>query len=325
MNAAPVMLLDSASLYFRAFFGVSESVVGPTGRPVNAIRGLLDFITRLTKDFAPADVIACWDNDWRPDWRVQLVPSYKAHRVADSLDSGEPVTADARSNASALDDVRGTGEVPEEVPDLLAEQVPVIADVLSALGLGPVGAAGFEADDVLATLARQQVDQGQPVLVVTGDRDLFQLVGGLVRVVYTARSVTRPSVVDDSWLLAKYGVEGRAYRDFSALRGDASDGLPGISGVGEKTAAKLIGEYGAIPQILAAAADPASVIRPKLKAALLDGADYLGRAQQVVTARSDVPITADRVPADAQRAAQLGQLYGLGSSMSRVLAALPLR
>ena len=212
------MLLDTASMYFRAFYGVPDSFKAPDGTPVNAVRGLLDFISRLVADYRPTHLVCCWDNDWRPQWRVDLIPSYKAHRV-------EYV-------------VQGAPDV-EEVPDPLEAQVPVILDVLAAFGIPVIGADGYEADDVIGTLSR---DAGMPVDVVTGDRDLFQLVDddAQVRILYIARGVGRHERVTNSVVQEKYGIDGRQYADFAALRGDASDGLPGVNGIGEKTAATLL-------------------------------------------------------------------------------------
>ena len=209
-----LMLLDTASLYFRAFFGVPE-ITGPDGTPVNAVRGLLDFISRLVGDYRPTDLVCCWDDDWRPQWRVDLLPSYKAHRVVAER-TGQP-------------DV-------EEVPDPLEVQVPIIREVLAAFGICVVGAPGYEADDVIGSLASQA---SQPVDIVTGDRDLFQLVDDDrdVRVLYIARGVGNHERVTNDWVRAKYGIDARQYADFATLRGDASDGLPGVAGVGEKTAA----------------------------------------------------------------------------------------
>src|SRR6478735_779942 len=212
------MLLDTASMYFRAFYGVPDSFKAPDGTPVNAVRGLLDFISRLTGEYAPTHLVCCWDNDWRPQWRVDLLPSYKAHRV--------------EAERSTAPDV-------EVVPDPLEAQIPVILDVLAAFGIAVVGADGYEADDVIGTLA---TDAGMPVDVVTGDRDLFQLVDDEheVRVLYIARGVGRHERVTNSVVQEKYGIHGHQYADFAALRGDASDGLPGVSGIGEKTAATLL-------------------------------------------------------------------------------------
>ena len=242
------MLLDSASMYFRAFFGVPE-ILAPDGTPVNAVRGLLDFVSRLVADYRPTHLVACWDNDWRPQWRVDLLPSYKAHRVEAE-----------RTGAPDL----------EEVPDALEVQVPIIREVLDAFGICVLGADGYEADDVIGSLASQA---RQPVDVVTGDRDLFQLVDDEadVRVLYIARGVGKHERVTNDWVRAKYGVDARQYADFATLRGDASDGLPGVAGVGEKTAATLLGRFGDMDGILAAALDPDTDMGPgprgKIKAA----------------------------------------------------------
>src|SRR3954452_21422989 len=196
------MPLATASLYFRAFFGVPDSVVAPNGMPVNAVRGLLEFINRLVEDYQPTHLACCWDNDWRPQWRVDLLPSYKAHRVQR--------------------EVAGAPDV-EVVPDPLETQVPVIRDVLAAFGIAVVGADGYEADDVIGTLA---TDAGMPVDVVTGDRDLFQLVGddAEVRVLYIARGVGRHERVTCSVVREKYGIESYKSAAFATLRGDPSDG-----------------------------------------------------------------------------------------------------
>jgi 5'-3' exonuclease len=172
------LLLDTASLYFRAFFGVPDSIRAPDGTPVNAVRGLLDFMTRLISEYRPTEVACCWDNDWRPEWRVELLPSYKTHRVAEAVDDAPDV---------------------EVVPDPLEIQVPIIEDVLAALGVAIVGVDGYEADDVIGTLA---TDAPMPVDVVTGDRDLFQLVDDdrEVRVLYTARGVGKHERIDDGFL-----------------------------------------------------------------------------------------------------------------------------
>jgi 5'-3' exonuclease len=298
------MLLDTASLYFRAFFGVPE-IKGPDGTPVNAVRGLLDFIARLTADYRPADLVCCWDDDWRPQWRVDLLPSYKAHRVVEEKPAGPDV---------------------EEVPDPLAVQVPIIRDVLDAFGICVVGAAGYEADDVIGTLATRAE---QPVEVVTGDRDLFQLVDDerRVRVLYTARGVGRHERVTDEWVVAKYGVHARQYADFATLRGDASDGLPGVAGIGEKTAATLLQRYGDMAGIRAAALDPASDMGPGPRSKLKAAADYLEVAPRVVAVARDLdlgsPDTAlPREPRDLQRVADLGERWGIESPVRRLTEVL---
>ena len=292
------MLFDTASLYFRAFHGLPSSLRAPDGRPVNAVRGLLDFIARFVTDYSPTRLACCWDDAWRPAWRVALLPSYKAHRVDH-------------------DEV-------EQVPEELVAQVPLIRDVLAALGLPVVGAADCEADDVIGTLAARSAI---PVDVVTGDRDLFQLVDDArgVRVLYCGRGVANHDRVDAAWLRAKYGIDGAGYVDFAVLRGDPSDGLPGVAGIGEKTAAKLVTEHGDLDGIMAAATSGAlpATTTAKLAAAV----EYLGPAREVVAVRTDAPVpdvdlTLPGAPADPERFAELAAELGLGGSAERIAKAL---
>jgi len=297
------MLLDTASLYFRAFFGVPETITSPDGQPVNAVRGLLDFIAFLVDRHRPTRLVACMDADWRPQFRVELVPSYKAHRLAPG------------------------GGGAEVVPPTLVPQVTVIEQLLDAIGIARLGVPGFEADDVIATLASNSKD---PVDVVTGDRDLFQLVRDdvPVRIVYTARGVGKADVVDEAFVAAKYAIPGRAYADFAVLRGDPSDGLPGVAGIGDKTAAALISRFGGLDALLAAldsdseAGFPAGA-RNKLKAAR----SYIDAARFVVATRTDVPTgkVDDAVPSsirDTQALLDLVQTYGISSPVQRLLTAL---
>jgi len=294
------MLLDTASLYFRAFFGVPDTVRAPDGTPVNAVRGLLDTIGRLVRARQPTRLVACLDADWRPAFRVAAIPSYKAHRLA--TDGGE------------------------EVPPALAAQVPLIEEVLHAAGLAVVGQPGFEADDVMATLAARSAE---PVDVVTGDRDLFQLVDDArgVRVIYTVRGLLNIDVIDEAAVAAKYGIPGRAYADFAALRGDPSDGLPGVPGVGEKTAAALIGAFGSIDGITAAL-DAGHGGFPRGSREKLERArGYLDIAMSVVRVVDDAPLPPvdgelPAVPPDPARLTELGERWGLGSSLSRFVSAV---
>ena len=298
------MLLDAASLYFRAFYGVPTSVTSPDGRPVNAVRGFLDMTARLVVAHRPDRLVACWDDDWRPAFRVAALPSYKAHRLAPE----------------------GSEEV---VPDELSPQVPVLADVLAAAGIARVGAPGYEADDVIGTLATRA---REPVDVVTGDRDLFQLVDDDrgVRVLYTARGISDIELVDEAAVTAKYGIPGRAYADFAVLRGDPSDGLPGVAGIGAKTAAALINEFGDLAGLRSAAAR-AVVPRPPLTAAVLKklhaAADYLDAAPVVVAVSCDIDLppvdgALPRRPADPGTLAALAAAHGLESPVRRLGAAL---
>jgi 5'-3' exonuclease len=293
------MLLDTASLYFRAFFGVPETVRAPDGTPVNAVRGLLDMISRLVRARHPARLIACWDADWRPAFRVAAVPSYKAHRLAPDGSS-------------------------EETPTALAVQVPVIEEVLHASGLAVAGQPGFEADDVIATLAGRSPD---PVEVVTGDRDLFQLVDDArgVRILYTLRGLLNMDVIDEAAVQSKYDIPGRTYADFAALRGDPSDGLPGIPGVGEKTAAALIRTFGSIEGITTALDAGHGGFPRGSREKLERSRDYLDISLSVVRVVDDAPLPPvdgklPAVPRDPARLEHLGQRWGLGSSLTRFVA-----
>ncbi|RBY78814.1 flap endonuclease [Geodermatophilus sp. TF02-6] len=297
------MLLDAASLYFRAFYGVPTSVTSPDGRPVNAVRGFLDMIARLVTAHRPERLVACWDDDWRPAFRVAALPSYKAHRLGP--DGGE------------------------QTPDELGPQVPVLVEVLAAAGIARVGAPGYEADDVIATLAARA--RG-PVDVVTGDRDLFQLVDDErgVRVLYTARGITDIEAVDEAAVTARYGIPGRAYADFAVLRGDPSDGLPGVAGVGAKTAAALVTAFGDLAGIRAAAARtvvPEAPLTAAVLRRLSAGADYLDAAPVVVAVARDIDLppvddVLPRRPDDPEALAALAAAHGLQSSIRRLGAAL---
>ncbi|MFF8812444.1 5'-3' exonuclease [Streptomyces pactum] len=300
------MLLDTASLYFRAYFGVPDTVRAPDGTPVNAVRGLLDFIARLVQDHRPDDLVACMDFDWRPGWRVELIPTYKAHRVAEATPAGVPDE--------------------EEVPDTLSPQVPVIDAVLDAVGIARVGAAGYEADDVIGTLTARATG---PVDIVTGDRDLYQLVDDAraVRVLYPVKGVGTLQVVDESVLREKYGVDGRGYADLATLRGDPSDGLPGVPGIGEKTAAKLLAAHGDLAGIIAAAEHPTSRITPAQRRRLLEARPYLAVAPRVVAVAPDVALppvdpALPSAPRDPEALAALAERWGLGGSLQRLLTTL---
>jgi 5'-3' exonuclease len=310
------MLLDTASLYFRAFYGVPDTFRAADGTPVNALRGLLDFISRLVAGYSPSHLACCWDNDWRPAWRVELIPSYKAHRVAGA---GQTVVAEMATSS----DTSG-----EQAPDDLAVQVPLILAVLDSLGIAVVGKDGYEADDVLGTLASTAP---MPVDVVTGDRDLFQLVddGRSVRVLYIARGVGKHEQVDEAWVRAKYGIPASAYVDYAIMRGDASDGLPGVAGIGDKTAASLLNSYGSLEGILAAASDAHTKISGSVRSKLGGAIDYLAVAPAVVAVVRDLDLDVDwddlllpQVPKDSARFTELAELLELGGSADRILASL---
>jgi 5'-3' exonuclease len=316
-----LLLLDTASLYFRAYYGVPQSVRAPDGTPVNAVRGLLDFIARLVADHSPTALVACMDADWRPQWRVDLIPSYKAHRVAGD-------TGGAGDGAATGTTTTTTGEAAgaEAVPDTLSPQVPVIEAVLDAVGITRIGVPGYEADDVIGTLAAASA---APVAIVTGDRDLFQLVDDDrgVRVLFPRKGVGDPDVIDEETILTRYGVRAAQYADFAALRGDPSDGLPGVKGIGEKTAAELITQYGDLEGVRAAAAEPLSRLTPARRRNIVAAGAYLDVAPKVVRVAMDVPLpdfdaALPAEPADPAALVALADRWGLGGSLNRLLESL---
>ncbi len=292
------MLVDAAGLYFRAFHAVPDSVTAPDGRPVNAIRGFLDMAASVIEKRRPTRWVACLDLDWRPAFRVELVPSYKAHRVAPA--GGE------------------------EIPDLLAPQVPLLLEVLTALGLACAGAEGFEADDVIATLAARDDDA---VEVLTGDRDLLALADDRVTVLYTGRGIAKMQAFGPAEVQEKYGVPAAHYADFAVLRGDPSDGLPGVPGVGEKTAAALVSRFGAIEDILAAAQDGQEGFPAGAATKVRDSADYLAVAPAAVRGRTDAEVAAvaDELPDTAREPERLAELVtelGLAGPVGRMQRAI---
>ena len=297
-----LMLLDTASLYFRAFYGVPETLTAPDGTPVNAIRGLLDMITRLVRARHPAQLVACLDADWRPAFRVAALPSYKAHRLA------------------------ADGANEEQVPPALAVQVPVIEQVLTAAGVALAAASGYEADDVIGTLT---AGSAGPVEVVTGDRDLFQLVDDSrpVRIIYTARGLSKLDMIDEAAITARYQIPGRAYADFAMLRGDPSDGLPGVAGVGDKTAAALVRTFGSVEAIMTAIDKGHGGFPGGSRAKVAAARNYLAVAPAVVRVATDAPVppvngSLPVSPADPGALADLDARWDLGTSLRRAVAAL---
>jgi 5'-3' exonuclease len=308
-----LMLLDAASLYFRAFYGVKAPMPAPDGTPTNAVRGFLDMVSTLVTRFGPSDMVACLDEDWRPAWRVALLPSYKTHRLEGEGPGPTMV---------------GGAPPGEAEPPGLAEQVPILFDALAAVGIAAVGAPEHEADDVVATLAERAT---MPCDIVSGDRDLFQLIDDAraVRMLYIARGVAKLEIVDGAALQARYGIQPAQYADFATLRGDPSDGLPGVSGIGAKTAAELLSRFGSLDALvdLAAHHDPrAGRFAAKLNAAH----DYLTRAPAVVRAVRTLPLpavdtTLPRTPRDHAKLVDLAERWGIGGPLARITTALSRR
>lgn len=280
-------LLDAPSLVYRAFFALPTTLTDSQGRPVNAVRGFLEMVTRILIDHRPARLVAVFDADWRPAFRVAAFPGYKAARPDD----------------------------PPELP----RQFDVLASVLDAAGISRAESQGLEADDAIATLV-ERLDDGERAVVVTGDRDLLALVEDpAVRVLFPVRGTKEMTEFDEAAVRAKYGVPPKLYPAFATLRGDSSDGLPGIPGIGPKRAADLLDRFGSIDGILAAASE----LPPRQAAAFEAGRDYLDAMKTVVTLVRDADV--DATPAgepDEQTLRALGAEHNLGSSTVRLLQAL---
>ncbi len=295
-----LLLLDSASLWYRAYFGMPDTLLSPNGEPVNAIRGFLDMSARLITQYQPSRLVACLEGDWRPSWRVELFPGYKANRIDES------------------------GE--EEEPDTLGPQIPILLDILEAFGIPMLGVDDYEADDIMATFS---VKERGPTFVATGDRDLFQLVDDKrrVKVVYLAKGISNHDLVDRAWIEARYQIPGERYALFAMIRGDASDGLPGIRGIGEKGAALIANNFETIEEALAAAHAGDERLSSGIRKKLIEGADYVAIAPRLVHCALDVPVPpmSIHLPKRPQNMDAIWRFkadYGLGASIDRMIAAL---
>ena len=295
-----LMLLDSASLWYRAYFGMPDTLVYPTGQPVNAIRGYLEMTSRLLVKYQPNRIVACLEGDWRPSWRVELFPDYKLNR---------------------LDEEGG-----EEEPDTLGPQIPILLDVLDALGIPLLGVDDYEADDLMATLS---VKQPGPIRIVTGDRDLFQLADDKrdVKIVYLAKGISNHDLVDLKWIQDKYQIPGDRYALFAMIRGDSSDGLPGIRGIGEKGAMLIANLFKTLPEVMQAAANSDERLSANIRKKLLESSQYAAIAPKLVGCALDVAIpemeiTMPKKPKSLEKIEKLKEDFGLGASINRIMSAL---
>ena len=295
-----LMLLDSASLWYRAYFGMPDTLVSPSGLQVNAIRGYLDMTSKLINLYKPNRIVACLEGDWRPSWRVELFPDYKMNRLDES------------------------GE--EEEPDTLSPQIPILLDLLEALGFPMLGVDDYEADDLMATFA---VNQPGPVRIVTGDRDLFQLVDDKrdVKVVYLAKGIANHDLVDLKWIEQKYEIPGDRYGLFAMIRGDASDGLPGIKGIGEKGAASIAKQFTNLDEVMKAATNDDERLTTNIRKKLLESAEYAKIAPKLVGCATDVSIPEMKIdlpnkPLDTQKIQDIKEEFGLGTSVDRIMNVL---
>ena len=296
-----LMLLDSASLWYRAYYGMPDTLVAPDGTPVNAIRGYIDMTARLISIYKPNRLVACLDGDWRPSWRVELFPEYKANRL------------------------EAEGEEEEE-PETLTPQIPILLDLLDLFGIPVVGVDDYEADDVMATYA--EVEKG-PIRIVTGDRDLFQMVDDKrdIKVVYLAKGISQHDLVDLKYVSDRYQIPGERYALFAMFRGDPSDGLPGVRGIGEKGAALIANNFANVDDVLAGAHSAHESLPPALAKKIIAGSDYLKIAPTVVQVARNVnlprvDISMPIVPKDLSQIYQFKERYGLGASVDRLISAL---
>ena len=296
-----LMLLDSASLWYRAYYGMPDTLVAPDGTPVNAIRGYIDMTARLISIYKPDRLVACLDGDWRPSWRVELFPEYKANRL------------------------EAEGEEEEE-PETLTPQIPILLDLLDLFGIPVVGIDDYEADDVMATYA--EVEKG-PIRIVTGDRDLFQMVDDKrdIKVVYLAKGISQHDLVDLKYVSERYQIPGERYALFAMFRGDPSDGLPGVRGIGEKGAALIANNFANVDDVIAGAHSAHESLPPALAKKIIAGSDYLKIAPTVVQVARNVSlprvdISMPKVPKDLSQIYQFKERYGLGASVDRLISAL---
>ena len=296
-----LMLLDSASLCYRAYYGMPDTLVAPDGTPVNAIRGYIDMAARLISVYKPDRLVACLDGDWRPSWRVELFPDYKANRLEEEGDE-------------------------EEEPETLTPQIPILLDLLDLFGIPVVGVDDYEADDVMATYA--EIEKG-PIRIVTGDRDLFQMVDDKrdIKVLYLAKGISAHDLVDSKYVENKYSIPGDRYALFAMFRGDPSDGLPGVRGIGEKGAAVIANLFNDVESALAAAHAGHEGLPPALAKKIIAGSDYLAIAPTVVQVARNAPLpTVDLrmpvAPKDLSAIYQFKERYGLGASVDRLISAL---
>lgn len=296
-----LMLLDSASLWYRAYYGMPDTLLSPSGLPVNAIRGYLDMTARLVSMYKPNRLVACIEGDWRPSWRVDLWPDYKANRLE-------------------------VGSDEEEEPETLTPQIPILLDLIDAFGIPMVGVDDYEADDVMATFATKEKG---PIRVVTGDRDLFQLVDDKkdVKIVYLAKGITNHDLVDTAFVAEKYSIPGERYALFAMFRGDPSDGLPGVKGIGEKGAALIANHFATVDEALKGALAGSEVLPAALAKKIIAGEEYLKIAPTLVHCARDVAlptmdINIPKKPSDLSQIYQMKDEYGLGASVDRLISAL---
>ena len=289
-----MLLLDTSSLMYRAFFALPTSLTGNDGQPINAVHGYLDMTARLVRDLQPDQLVHVYDHDWRPAGRTDLYAGYKADRPDD----------------------------PPELPP----QFALLREVLNALGADQAEAKDWEADDAIGALCAR-ADAGTRIDVITGDRDLLQLVNdgegnneplkATIRVSITVKGVGEMATYDEAAVQEKYGIPPHRYIDFAILRGDPSDGLPGVKGIGEKTARSLVERYPSLDALLA----DADAQTPRLATNLRDAAAYIAAMRQIVPVRVDVAVQRHAPAPEEARVDELAERHKLGGAIKRLRAA----
>jgi 5'-3' exonuclease len=285
------LLLDVSSLTYRAYFALRDpGVFAKDGTPVGAVHGYLDMVTKLIVDRRPDEVVHVYDHDWRPMARTDMYPGYKA------------------------------GRLPE--PEDLTPQFALLREVLDGTGMLQAQTEGWEAEDAIGAFCIEATDDDR-IEIVSGDRDLIQLVRDpFVKLLFTVRGVSDLTEFDEAGVVAKYGVPASRYTEFAILRGDPSDGLPGVRGVGEKTARDLVTAFASIDALLDAAEAGSDALKPAVRTKLLEARDYLARMQELVPVHTAAPLSlwaGDRD--DAALLERAGDL-AIKGPVQRLLAAL---
>lgn len=295
---APLLILDTATLYYRAFYALPEKMTAPDGHPHNAVRGFLTMLGKLISIHGQSGLVAAWDTDWRPEWRVALIPSYKTHRLMEP----ELEVSELKSG--------------EDIPDTLGPQISAIAQILDACGIARIGCENFEADDVIASVAFQNKSES---LVVTSDRDLLQVVSDRTSLLLqSAGGLDGWPIINPDEVRSRFGIRPDQYIDYAVLRGDPSDGLPGVSGIGEKTSANLISAFGSMESLRAACRSDVleKPLTPRIAQRIQESGEYLEAAMSVVRAEVNLPVqnwdtSIPSEPRDRALLRSLGEEWGV--------------
>src|SRR5881275_1543773 len=258
MSEAPreLFLIDGNSLAYRAFYALPETIATSRGFPTNAIFGFASMLVKILTEYGPKATLVVWDAGM--SGRGEISEDYKAGR--------------------------------RERPDLLSEQWPHLQPLVEAFGYRNVKVPGYEADDVIATLAKRAREKGIDVMVVTGDRDMFQIVQPGIRVMATSRGITETKVYDRETVVERYGIPPELIPDFYGLKGDTSDNIPGVPGIGDKTASELLQRFGTLEAVLRSIDE---ITGAKRKENLVNHADDARLSKQLATIRRDVPVEID--------------------------------